>query len=148
MMRDSDSLKDIDRTFTLFKWLLWYLRNHIPLEDREDIETDWKTIMSKINEVEEDVALNDTSRLALINKIKTIFINTHMSYIMTAFPRAGIVTTSDEGKINFDEMDFNTMVNAIRSNSGMPSTLKRSGLKFNEKIEEDKDAIPDDSANL
>ena len=87
--------------------------------------------------------------ILLINKIKSIFIDTHMSYIMTAFPRAGIAVTSDEGKINFDDMDFNTMVNAIRAtNAGMPSTLKRIGLSADEKEGEDKDAIPEDSTNL
>ena len=126
-MRDADSQNKTAECFTYFKWMMWLLKNHINQEDKDAIEYDMELILRKIAEVESkpDSEVNSQAKEVKINIMKQVFINTHMSYVMAAFPRAGITQVADEGKITFDTIDFETMKRIVRTNSGLIGQAKR-----------------------
>ena len=138
-LRDAQANGHIDQAFVYFKWMLDFLSNHIPLEERENLEEDARTFSIQLDMIDNDKQSNDELKQRMVKKMKEIFTETHSRYIMMAYPRAGINKVTDDGAIDFTEVDYDIAKKIIRHHP-VKDTI--------EKWEKEKAATPEESNKI
>lgn len=138
-MRDNYADNNQERYYKYFEIALQLVLAHLDIEIRKGVETDFKKLKSEEKKIKESGANEQTKKLELL-KIQESFANDHRYYIMLALTKVGIVRTSEEGLIDFDSIEVESLKRVIRAGSGLPSSLKEAGLLPETKPEEKKGA--------
>lgn len=127
-MRDAQAKGEIKEYWIYFEYAMGLVLSHIDFNVRGEIEKDFAVLQEAIRKVRKS-NLNEQTKNILINKLCEDFANNHRFYIMQALNRIGIVKVEDEGIIDFDKIDIDTMTQIIRDSD-------RSVIKATEKAEQ------------
>lgn len=138
-MRDNYADNNQERYFKYFEIALQLVLPHLDIEIRKGIETDFKKLRSEEAKIKDTTANEQTKKLEYL-KLQESFATAHRYYIMLALTKVGIVRTSEEGLIDFDSIEVESLKRVIRAGSGLPSSLKEAGLMPENKPEEKKGA--------
>jgi hypothetical protein len=139
-MRDYYADDDKERYYKYFEVALQLVLPHLDLEIRKGIEGDFKKLKIEEAKIAEVEANEQTRKIARL-KLREGFATAHRYYIMLALTKVGIVKTSEEGLIDFNSIEIDTLKRVIRAGSGLPSSLKEAGL-MPDKPEEKKEVAP------
>jgi len=125
------------------KWKYWvYFSSTIKLlkmyfnpDLRKQIQDDYDLMVVKIKQVQENKQLNDSSKKTEIEKMRTEFADEHEMYLANGIARSGIVKVRDEGTIDFNKIELDSMTQIIRSHTGMEKAADSQGLSLSDKKE-------------
>lgn len=126
-MRDSEANQDDHKYYTYFKFALRLGMGYLDVSQREKIEADYKKMLDDTSILIGAEGKNEETKRFEIRMLKNHFAETHEYYLMAALPRLGIVKIADEGLIDFEKEDIETLKKIVRagSHSGLPSSIKR-----------------------
>jgi hypothetical protein len=132
-MRDAQAEEHPAQYWTYFEYALGLVLSHLDFQLKGEIQQDYAVLMAafrKINALK-DTELNTQSKKSLINKLKEDFADAHRFYIMQALNRVGVVRVEDEGIIDFESTDLDTMTKIVRDlpNGTIASFEKQEGKK-------------------
>lgn len=115
-MRDALADGDIERYWVYFEVALKLVISHLDFQLKGEIQQDYAVLEAALKKIQnlKDSELNAQSKKALINKLKCDFANAHNFYIMQALNRVGVVKVEDEGVIDFESVDLDTMTKIVR----------------------------------
>jgi hypothetical protein len=132
-MRDAQADDQPARYWTYFEYALGLVISHLDFQLKGEIQQDYAILMAAFRKINllKDTELNAQSKKSLINKLKEDFADAHRFYIMQALNRVGIVKVEDEGIINFESTDLDTMTKIVRDlpNGTIASFEKQDGKK-------------------
>lgn len=113
-MRDAQAKGEIKEYWIYFEYAMGLVLSHIDFDVRGEIEKDFAVLQEAVRKIKKS-NLNEQTKTTLINKLFEDFANSHRFYIMQALNRIGIVKVEDEGVIDFDKIDIDTMTQIIRN---------------------------------
>jgi len=132
-MRDAQADDQPARYWTYFEYALGLVISHLDFQLKGEIQQDYAVLMAAFRKINllKDTELNTQSKKSLINKLKEDFADAHRFYIMQALNRVGVVKVEDEGIINFESTDLDTMTKIVRDlpNGTVASFEKQEGRK-------------------
>lgn len=115
-MRDAQAEERIPQYWIYFETGLKLVVSHLDFQLKGEIQQDYAILMAAFKRIRAlpDSQLNPQSKISLINKLKEDFANAHNFYIMQALNRVGVVKVEDEGIIDFESVDLDTMTKIVR----------------------------------
>jgi hypothetical protein len=116
-MRDARAERRIPEYWSYFEDAMQLVVSHLDFKLKGEIQQDYTILAAAINRIENST-VNPQTKVTLINDITKDFANAHKFYIMQALNRVGVVKVEDEGVIDFESVDLDTMTKIVRDTSG------------------------------
>jgi len=127
-MRDAQAEDDVKKYWVYFEYGIGLVISHLDFQLKGEIQKDYTILAAAFNRIMNS-SINPETKKSLINGLKEDFANAHRFYIMQALNRVGVVKVEDEGIIDFESVDIDTMTKIVRDTSG------QSVINATEKIE-------------
>jgi hypothetical protein len=99
--------------WTYFEYAMGLVVSHLDFQLKGEIQQDYGILAAAIVKIHNS-SVNPQTKITLINRIKEDFANAHRFYIMQALNRVGVVRVEDEGVIDFESTDLDTMTRIVR----------------------------------
>ena len=112
-MRDAQAEDAISQYWVYFEYAMGLVISHLDFQLKGEIQQDYTILATAFNKIN-DSSLNPESKKALIKSLEADFANAHRFYIMQALNRVGVVRVEDEGIIDFESTDLDTMTRIVR----------------------------------
>jgi len=111
----ADLENDPERYYKSFKHLYHLVETYIPMETRRDINTDWSSLFTAINDIDKvpDDVMNDQLKRTSKNKLYYSFVEAHIYFAMKGYSKA-IYTVFEDGRLPIDKLDFDIVTAAVR----------------------------------
>lgn len=124
-MRDYHTDGDIDKYTIAFKYCFKMVIPWLSVKTRARVQDDYEKYTGKLKALDEAKELNPESKKLEKRKLSEEFADVHELLIFSSLSRLGIIKVSDEGNINFDNLDIDTMALLIRSQKGLKGMVKK-----------------------
>jgi hypothetical protein len=130
---------------TYFLNALEMLAPYLPATDSPKCEAGLKELQDRIQKIKEKEGTEGLNTQAINDQVlneKCNFADEHKFYIYRAFERAKIISLSEEGELDFDKVDFDTVIKVVRNSAmGVTANLKRDNPP-DKLMKEAKDVLP------
>lgn len=108
--------------FTYCTNALQLVKSHIDIRDRQGVQKDWEVVKAALAEAEK--LTNMETKNQTIAKIMKAFVDAHKFYIYGALPGMGIIRNEEDGVIDFDKTELETLIKIVRSDDGMEEAIR------------------------
>jgi hypothetical protein len=100
----------------------------IPAKLRPGIEADLRAVYSEVAVIRGGQGISGEAKVKQELEVLRDFSDHHKGYLYICFERAGIIKLREEGVLDFDEIDIETVAKVVRNaSSGLPNALKEAG---------------------
>ena len=108
---------DLEKYYIACRYALFFVISGITKEKREAILADMRTLDTELGRIYQ-TEKNDATRREKMLAVQVEFAETHEFYIFEAFSRIGILHISDEGVLDFDKRDIDSITGLVRAGAG------------------------------
>ena len=108
---------DLEKYYIACRYALFFVISGITKEKREAILADMRTLDAELGRIYQ-TEKNDATRREKMLAVQVEFAETHEFYIFEAFSRIGILHISDEGVLDFDKRDIDSITGLVRAGAG------------------------------
>jgi len=119
-MRDAKARRDWWEYWVHFEFAIQLVLSYLEPRAAADVQKDFDAMDAKIQSLMKS-DLNESTKEILINKLRAEFSDRHRYYVLKALNKIGIVKVAEEGVVDFDSTEIDTLTKIIRQPHQSPT---------------------------
>jgi hypothetical protein len=124
-MRDAKANKDNHQYFVYFKFATQLIMPHMSFNARKKLQDDFNALKALETEVRAN-EMHQSSKDTTIQEMRYMFADNREYFLLDALPKIGLGKDLEEGQIDFNKTDIDTLVRAVRDvGTGLNASLEK-----------------------
>lgn len=128
-MRDAKAKRDWWEYWVSFEFAMQLVLSYLEPVVSKEIQLDYSDMDKRIQAIRLNALMHESARQTNIDQMRTDFADRHRYYVLKALNKIGIVKVAEDGVVDFDSTELQTLAAVIRSDRKDDNTEKLAGIQ-------------------